>query len=195
MRLPLSATLRFSRRPFDPPNVHRALFDSEYAMERFFATNFVRIPGLDRLKFIKTQFELPGGFLIDMLCADRDSGDLVVVEFKKAVADRGVVTQTLAYVQALAASSYAEGRTVRALIITGLPDETLQDYAVRLARDLGHDLTWLVYKTTISLSEVATTIPQRDWTSGDWIDNQSAAGVVNPQAPGLASAMRAASQT
>jgi len=119
----------------------------------------------------------------------------VVVEFKKGAADRGVVAQTLAYIQALAASPYAAGRKVRGIIVTGLADETLQGYATRLARELGHDLTWFVYRVSISMEEVATTIPPRQWQSGDWVDVQSEVGIVNPQAPGLRAAMRAAGRS
>ena len=158
MRIAPNTVIRLARRPLTESQANKELFESEYGLEQYLLHNIGHITGFEGLRAIKTQFELPDGRRIDLLCEDIDSGDLVVVELKRAIPDRGLVSQTFEYVRALAASDFAKGRSVQALILAGVDDAGLQGDALRLAEDYGHDLTWCTYDIAMTVHKMASSI-------------------------------------
>jgi Endonuclease NucS len=152
LRVPLETWVRFSYEPPTPSEVPGLLFPGEYGLERFIALNAPRIEGLNGIDIIKTQFEVPGG-LVDIVGRDRATGQLVAIELKKGAPDQKLVAQLFNYVRALDGTPVAPDG-VRGVILTGLPDAKLQEYAEHLAADYGYQVDWYLYRVEMTLERV-----------------------------------------
>lgn len=110
------ARVRFGKSPL--------LAHYERTIEALLVDGIGRADGLRDLRLLQEQYRLANGRVIDLLCEEvrRDGrGKLVAIEVKRAHDER-VVEQVVSYVRELQRDPVAEGREVRAMIVTGLDD-------------------------------------------------------------------------
>ncbi|MGV0833954.1 hypothetical protein, partial [Mycolicibacterium thermoresistibile] len=134
----------------------RQLFDTEKELSRFLWMNRAVLPYLKRagLEIRAQQARIADNCIIDLLAEDKKTGELVGIELKAAEADERVVHQAGKYMRSLAKQAAKDGRPgARLLIVTGQPDEELEEHVQVLAEKYGVEAQWLLYSVSIRLSE------------------------------------------
>ncbi|BBZ55208.1 hypothetical protein MPHO_22000 [Mycolicibacterium phocaicum] len=87
---------------------------------------------------------------------DTKTKELVGIELKAEEPDQGIVAQAAKYMKALKAQAEAEGlRGARLMIITGQPDEQLEEAVQAHADKLGVKTDWLLYRVRFELRSAA----------------------------------------
>lgn len=139
--------------PFEGLAQPQALFNTERMLQEFIVKNFATLSVLKPLSFRAQDFRLlPGGDRIDILATDDKTRELVIIELKWGVPDRGVVDQLLSYARSLSALVAKENRPgVRAILISGQPDRGLADSLQAAGRGGGLKISWYLYQVAIDL--------------------------------------------
>jgi len=139
--------------PYDPGWYAPAhAFSSEKALHRFLIQNFDRIPEFSHLKQPRSEYQLPSGRKVDILCRERETNGYVAIELKKEATDpSGQLEKYLIEVDKKLAQKESPKVGVSGVIITGKPNwaierelpDTIQKYPV----------VWFVFRARIKLFE------------------------------------------
>ena len=129
-------------------------FPDEHSLEDFLVTHFREIPALSHLKRPRRQHRLPHGDKIDLLFEEKRTNALVVAELKVGKGGRDCVAQLFDYMSQVSQTPLAIGREVKGLIVTSVPNLTLQDHARTLAEEKGVEVAWFCYRIDLLMEEV-----------------------------------------
>ncbi|WP_394198549.1 endonuclease NucS domain-containing protein [Litoreibacter albidus] len=95
-------------------------FTTEYVLQRQILTNWEKTPWAERYDVVQDEFPVDGGLTsrrIDILARDRQTGDWLIIELKRAEASTEAVHQVTSYRMALALrDDFACGRLDCALV-------------------------------------------------------------------------------
>ncbi|OBF29776.1 endonuclease NucS domain-containing protein [Mycobacterium sp. ACS4331] len=132
------------------------LFPTEFGLSDFLERNFAALSYVRKngLRLRGREVRIAAGCIVDLLAEDKKTRELVGIELKHAAPDQGIVAQSTKYMDALRAQAEKEGRPgARLLIVTGQPDRNLHAQAQELAAIRGVQMTWLLYRVSVELSE------------------------------------------
>ncbi|TLH72048.1 hypothetical protein C1S79_06075 [Mycolicibacterium phocaicum] len=135
----------------------RELFKVESELSRFLWLNRQFLSSTTKNLRIRAQQQLLApGSIIDLVAVDTKTKELVGIELKAEEPDQGIVAQAAKYMKALKAQAEAEGlRGARLMIITGQPDEQLEEAVQAHADKLGVKTDWLLYRVRFELRSAA----------------------------------------
>ena len=152
-----SERIYFFRQPIAGLNRRGALFGTERELEEFLVSNFSRLEPLRGLRLRSRQYRFPDSLrTIDLLCEDRSSRELVGIELKHGVADRGLPAQMIDYMIELELLAKKEKRPgFRGIVLTGQPDSRLADLLAGAAASRGYRVSWLIYQVDLALAAMA----------------------------------------
>jgi hypothetical protein len=95
-------------------------FTTEYVLQRQILTNWAKTPWAERYDVVQDEFPVDGGLTsrrIDILARDRQTGDWLIIELKRAEASIAAVHQVVSYLLALGGQDkFAHGRLDGALV-------------------------------------------------------------------------------
>lgn len=131
----------------------RLLFKKEAELSRFLTLNSEFLTyATKHLQIIDREKELARGAKIDLLAIDRKTRELVGIELKVEEASQGIVGQAAKYMKSLKAQAEKDGRRgARLLIITGQPDEELEEMVQVQAEKIGVKTDWMLYSVRFEL--------------------------------------------
>lgn len=117
-------------------------FGLEKHLEEFLVANWENTPLGETLdlyeddgEVVGQQYNIQGVGKIDLLCTERKSGNLVVIELKKGRSSDAVVGQLLRYMGYIRCRMAKKGQNVRGIIILREPDEKMR-YALSVVDDV-----------------------------------------------------------
>lgn len=131
----------------------------EKNLQRFLVQNYRKVPGLQHLKDLKTEFALPSRRRIDILCRERGTNAFVVIELKRAKRDPvGQIGGYLDEVREKLASRESPEPQVKGIIITGQPNAALERSLPDRISDF--EVSWFLYRVKLDLLGRSKTHPR-----------------------------------
>ncbi|MEZ0339870.1 hypothetical protein ACAG25_07795 [Mycobacterium sp. pV006] len=131
----------------------RQLFKIESQLSRFLWLNHNFLnQATKNLRIIGHEEQIAPGSKIDLLAVDTKSRELVGIELKAEEPDQGIVAQAAKYMRALKTRAESEGRAARLIIVTGQPDEELEDAVQIQAEKTGVRTDWFLYRVRFELN-------------------------------------------
>lgn len=136
----------------------RELFKLEKELSRFLELNQQFLSSaVKNLRMIAPQKALAPGSIIDFIAVDTKTKELVGIELKAEEPDQGIVAQAARYMKALKALAHVEGYNgARLMIISGQPDDELEEAVQSHASNLGVKTDWLLYRVRFELRSAST---------------------------------------
>lgn len=127
-------------------------FSNERALHRFLIQNFDRIPEFSHLKQARSEYQLPSGRKVDILCREKRSNDYVVIELKKEGVDpSGQLEKYLIEVDKKLAQAESPSVGVSGIIITAKPNWAIERELPDAIQK--YPVIWFVFRAHIELFE------------------------------------------
>lgn len=100
-------------------------FTTEYVLQQQILKNWTDTPWAERYDIVQDEYPVDGGFnsrRIDILARDRQTGDWLIIELKRAEASEAAVNQVTEYLLALGKlDNFASGRLNGVLVAERVP--------------------------------------------------------------------------
>lgn len=133
----------------------RELFKQEAELSRFLWLNKKFLANATKnLRLTDLEKRLAPGATIDLLAIDTKTRELVGIELKAEEPDQGIVAQAAKYMKGLKSLAESEGlKGARLMIVTGQPDEELQENVQAHAERIGVRTDWFLYRVKFELKQ------------------------------------------